>query len=306
MVKVSIVVPARNEETEIRSLLESFKKQTFKDFEVIVVDGNSSDKTREIAKKLGARVIPESGKYRSPANARNLGVKAARGEIVGIMDADTFVNREFLKSIVEEFNRGGKRVFGVNCSIQIVKDTFWSRVRAAFIAASEAPRTPFPLFIRREYRKAIGEWDASVGFAEDRLYVEKINTFLAKRKELKTSFARNAVLYLHVTRSLDELFNQQCWYGRTIRFYLAKTRNPREKFTIIRAGYPLMLLALVFPDPGFLVSLPWLALTAYHVVKALAKGQVFGLFIPVLDFCMGLGFAVGLVESVYRKERGRD
>ena len=54
---ISVVIPAYNEEGYIGDLLNSIQAQTYKDYEVIVVDSYSSDKTKEIVKKFGARVI---------------------------------------------------------------------------------------------------------------------------------------------------------------------------------------------------------------------------------------------------------
>ncbi|MCL5008620.1 MAG: glycosyltransferase family 2 protein, partial [Candidatus Marsarchaeota archaeon] len=62
MPKISVIIPSYNEEKYLNYPLNALHKQTFKDFEIIVVDGNSSDKTRDIAKKHGARIIIEKRK----------------------------------------------------------------------------------------------------------------------------------------------------------------------------------------------------------------------------------------------------
>ena len=50
---LSIIIPAYNEERYLPKLLNCIKKQTYRDYEVIVADANSKDKTRQIAKKFG-------------------------------------------------------------------------------------------------------------------------------------------------------------------------------------------------------------------------------------------------------------
>ena len=97
--KVSIIIPSFNEEQYIGNLLESLKKQTVKDFEVIVVDANSKDKTREIAKKYGAKVIIE--KRRGIGLARNVGAKSAKGETLIFLDADVVVPKNFVKKVIK-------------------------------------------------------------------------------------------------------------------------------------------------------------------------------------------------------------
>ncbi len=85
--QISVVIPALNEERYIGHVFEGLSRQILKDFEVIVVDGDSKDKTREIARKNGARVIIEMRK--GIGLARNTGAKASRGKIVVFIDADT-------------------------------------------------------------------------------------------------------------------------------------------------------------------------------------------------------------------------
>ncbi len=98
--KISVIIPTLNEEHYIRRSLGSLKKQTFKDFEIIVVDGHSTDKTLIIAKRYGARVV--SAARRGPWNAKNVGAKKARGKLLLFLDADTAVPRDYLSMISEE------------------------------------------------------------------------------------------------------------------------------------------------------------------------------------------------------------
>ena len=88
--KISIVIPALNEEEGIGKTLDMINRDYFKkkgwDLEIIVVDGNSTDKTREVAKKKGAKVIIEPRK--GYGRAYKTGLKEAEGEIVVTGDAD--------------------------------------------------------------------------------------------------------------------------------------------------------------------------------------------------------------------------
>jgi glycosyltransferase involved in cell wall biosynthesis len=73
MPAISVIIPAFNEEEFLGNCLLSLKKQDFKDFEIIVVDNNSTDKTGEIAKKFGVILVSE--KNQGVAFARNIGVQ---------------------------------------------------------------------------------------------------------------------------------------------------------------------------------------------------------------------------------------
>ncbi|MBI4092226.1 MAG: glycosyltransferase [Candidatus Levybacteria bacterium] len=100
---VTVVVPAYNEENFIGATLKSLVNQTYKDFELIVVDNNSTDRTAEIAKKYGARVIVE--KQRGVAKARNAGFKQARARIIASTDSDSIVPQDWVERIVAEFKK---------------------------------------------------------------------------------------------------------------------------------------------------------------------------------------------------------
>ncbi len=92
MPRVSIVVPAWNAEKFIRRTLETVAAQTYRDFEVLVVDDGSADKTKETVdaflaeKKLAGRCIRQENK--KIAGARNTGIRAAAGELVAFLDHD--------------------------------------------------------------------------------------------------------------------------------------------------------------------------------------------------------------------------
>jgi Glycosyltransferases, probably involved in cell wall biogenesis len=89
--KVSFIIPALNEEKRIAILIDNIKKLDKNyNYEIIVADGNSTDKTREIAEKMGAIVIRDNKDApKTIANGRNTGASLASGEIFIFCDADT-------------------------------------------------------------------------------------------------------------------------------------------------------------------------------------------------------------------------
>ena len=100
--EISVIIPAYNEEKLIESCLKSITRQEYprKNYEVIVVDGNSTDKTVSIAKKHADKVITQ--KFRKgPGLARNKGVKESKGRLLVFLDADTTVQKNFLKEVMK-------------------------------------------------------------------------------------------------------------------------------------------------------------------------------------------------------------
>ncbi len=84
----SVVIPTYNRAALLARTLESAWAQRFTDFEVIVVDDGSTDGTLEFLKSLGRRVQVLQQGNRGPGAARNLGVKAAKGNYIAFLDSD--------------------------------------------------------------------------------------------------------------------------------------------------------------------------------------------------------------------------
>ena len=102
--RVSVVIPAYNEEKYLPICLESIRKQDYPgEYEVIVVDNASTDNTAKIAQSRGAKVVHED--KRSPACARQKGAEAATGEIIAFIDADTQAPARWLSVIASRFVR---------------------------------------------------------------------------------------------------------------------------------------------------------------------------------------------------------
>lgn len=99
---ISVVIPAYNESNFISRVLDSLRQQDYANFEVIVVNNNSSDNTAEIALKYGVRVISENKP--GVANARQAGFAAACGEIIATTDADTILPEDWLSKIYKKFS----------------------------------------------------------------------------------------------------------------------------------------------------------------------------------------------------------
>ena len=94
--RISVVVPTLNEEAYITGLLRSIRAQRPRPLEVIVVDGGSRDRTVELARRLGAKVIEQPSNI---AEARNIGARAARGDYLLFLDADTVLPPGFMEAL---------------------------------------------------------------------------------------------------------------------------------------------------------------------------------------------------------------
>jgi glycosyltransferase involved in cell wall biosynthesis len=116
-VKISIVVPAFNEErllgnslAQMKSAARAFTQRGW-DFETIVCDNNSTDRTAEIARAAGATVVFEA--INQIARARNAGAAAATGDWLVFVDADSHPSTDLFADVAEQIQSGGCLAGGV-------------------------------------------------------------------------------------------------------------------------------------------------------------------------------------------------
>jgi glycosyltransferase involved in cell wall biosynthesis len=109
---ISVVIPAHDAEAYLSELLQALESQTLPAgrFEAIVVDDGSTDRTSEIvtawaSRESGRRLITSHGQ--GPAHARNIGIRAARGEWIAFTDSDTIPDPHWLETGLEAVRRLG-------------------------------------------------------------------------------------------------------------------------------------------------------------------------------------------------------
>ena len=175
MPKLSIVIPVKNEEVDLPKLLASIKVQTFTDYEIIVADAHSTDKTVELATAAGARVV-EGG---MPGPGRNKGALHAEGDIVAFFDADVQLpSAKYLQECLDEMDR--KKLDVATCKVKPLSrkpiDRAMHEAYNAYVIAMEKlrPHAPgFCIFVRRDVHHGIKGFDEDVVFAEDHDYVQR-------------------------------------------------------------------------------------------------------------------------------------
>lgn len=112
-IKFSVIIPARNEEKNIEKLLKSLSLQSFRAFEVIVVDDSSTDKTAEIARREGATVLsagPVPAGWRGKTWALQRALENSQGELLIFIDADTFWENGGLDKALELWKIQSKKL----------------------------------------------------------------------------------------------------------------------------------------------------------------------------------------------------
>lgn len=144
---ISVVIPLYNKEKSVRATLESVRAQTYKDWECIVVDDGSTDNSREVAEQF--RILDLRFQILSQLNsgvsaARNVGVKAAKGEYVAFLDGDDIWEPTFLEE-----------------AVQLIKDYPGAAIYGLGLGSmTNGEKHPAPEFVPAGYRGVVSNlWD---------------------------------------------------------------------------------------------------------------------------------------------------
>ena len=99
-IQISIIIPIYNVEKYIRKCVDSILNQSFKSFELILIDDGSDDKSGEICdeySKCDSRVRVIHKENTGSANSRNIGIKEAKGKYICFVDSDDWIEKDMLK-----------------------------------------------------------------------------------------------------------------------------------------------------------------------------------------------------------------
>ncbi|GAB2634638.1 TIGR04283 family arsenosugar biosynthesis glycosyltransferase [Belliella aquatica] len=169
---ISIIIPVLNEEDNLRKLIPTiFQYSKGDQFEIIVVDGGSTDDSVVLAKCLGAKVVQSSEKSR--AAQMNLGAQVATGGIFYFVHADAKIHRDFENDIIQAVTNG----IDAGCyRYQFDSEKFLLKMNAWFtrfngILAGGGDQT---LFIRREIFESLGGFDKKYIIMEDFEFVGRL------------------------------------------------------------------------------------------------------------------------------------
>lgn len=182
---VSVVITTKNEEKVLRNLLHTLKNQTYKETEIIIVDNNSIDKTKEIGFNYTKKIF-NKGPERSVQ--RNFGVSKAKGKYVLILDADMELTKNVIESCVKEMGKD-KTLGALVIPEKSFGNTFWAKCRAferEFYVGDESIEAA-RFFNKKLFKQFNGydsnitgpeDWDLPLRMKQEGIRIGRINDFI--------------------------------------------------------------------------------------------------------------------------------
>lgn len=242
---VSIIITTKNEERNIENCLISITLQTYSPIQIIVVDNNSTDKTKELAKNY-TKYVFNKGPERSVQ--RNHGAQKANGEYVLFIDSDMILSPKVVEQCVKKINAGFKGViipeesFGVG---------FWAQTkgleRQLLLGVNwlEAPR-----FLRKKTFDEFNGYDAANTGTEDFDLPQRI-----KAKYGESAIGRITAFIRHNEGNLSLLktMKKKFYYASNLGSYTIKSEN---KVYFKKQSSLIQRYLLFFSKPKVLFSNP--------------------------------------------------
>ncbi|MBN2013943.1 MAG: glycosyltransferase [Candidatus Altiarchaeota archaeon] len=315
---VSVVVVVYNEEKYIQGCIESLLRLNYPKnrYEVVVVDGMSTDRTQEIVKKYPIKLVINKARFCPPG--RNLGVENARGDYVAFTDGDCEVDVNWLKTLVDEIRKcpdevvsvgGPNLVFETDSllarTIGHMQETYLGSGGSAQSYKIDEPRyvesIPTCNILYKKEILAKERYDDELKIGED----AELH-FRLRRLGYKFLYLPNAIVWHHRRSKIVNFIGHIWTYGKAMG---GVTRKHKKIIRFYAFLPPLAIIALILAYPLILyfpliIWIYLLGIGIYSIALLISSLQVYNrigitgfiltmLLLPLQHFIYGVGFLMG-------------
>ena len=224
---VSVIIPTCNSQANIKSCLDSIKRQTYKKIETIVVDRFSSDQTAEIAKRSKAKVLPLDSER---SEAKNYAAKKSNGSFIFFLDSDMMLTSQVIEECVK--NCLQKELDGI-----IVPEEYfgqgmlgqWRKTEKETLCES-SDAVLIPRFFKKTGFLNAGGYDEKLVCGEDFDFFRRF-----ERCGYKTGKISSKIVHVEGNPSLRGVLSKAYYYGKTIPALLKKSPSRSiERYASLR------------------------------------------------------------------------
>ncbi len=311
--KFSVIVPVFNRPDEIEELLESLSKQSFKDFEVVIVEDGSEIDCKKVVEKYTDKLTIKYfyKENEKPAIARNYGVERAEGEFVVFVDSDCIIPDDYFQKVNQNLDKDNVDVYGgpdaadptFNNMQKAISYSMTAFLTTGNIRGGEKvdkfyPRS-FNLGVKRAAFNEMG------GFPVTKMHPGEDMVFAIEliKRGYKTKLFKDSYVYHKRRNNLKSFFKQVFRFGKT-RLIISKVYP--ETFKI----FYLAPTAFVFGVIGLIVLsfFWWFAITpiVLYIVMlffdSLFKNkQISVAFLSIItSFCQLFGYGTGFLQPIFK------
>lgn len=245
--RLSIIIPALNEEKYINQCLEAIMKMDTvnMDLEIVVVDNGSTDKTIEICESYGARVLIE--REGTIASLRNYGAINSKGDLISFLDADCIVSKDWLSKALEYIRDKERIVIGFRLSIPENSNWVakcWDLLFTKRNTTIEVDWVPSGnMIMKREAFVSINGFDETLESNEDYDFCFRIRNQGYKI----ISCSDTSVTHLRPPQNLAKIFQKELWHGKEVlKVFIDDIKQSRDLFIFRRKNFKVILYAFFY------------------------------------------------------------
>lgn len=339
---LTIVMPVRNEANHIQNTLDQLLAQDYPEdrFEIIVADGESTDRTREIVKEIAGShpqvlLLPNPG--RLPSSGRNVGFKQGKGEIFLVVDGHCFIpDDQYLKNVVAIFDRSGADCLGrpqpldppglndFQKAVALARASWIGHSGDSLIYSDYAGYVS-PVSNGFAYKKEIFQ---KIGYVDEQFDAcEDVEfNYRIEKAGLRCYMSPELTVKYYPRDSIRKLFEQMSRYGRGRYRFLKKhieTLNLNLlippllvagllctlilgfwgvfRYRSARFWHPLSVLLII---AGCIYGVYVMAVLIISLRLGMKKGVSFFRFLPFIFFAIHFGLGYGFIkEAIYHSTR---
>ncbi len=285
---LTVIVPAHNEERYIKECLDSVIQADFKGTkEIIVVDDGSKDKTTEIVTKyFQGKVKLIKKEHTGKSDSINKAISIAKGELIAIVDGDSYIQKDALQEIVGEVER--KNVVAASCVVRVhnrkrficmwvhIEQIYNSLIRYILTKINANVVTPGPLSVyRKKELLSVGGFSRK-GFSED---IDV--TIRLIRKGYKVGFAKKAISETNMPYKPKEFLRQRTRFARGMIDILKRHLSINKAIIDI---YTLPLFLFSYIQAIIMGSLTIFQLSSGYYTYFISQGVYFNLHVAKFFF----------------------
>lgn len=244
--KVSIIIPCHNEEKYLNRCIDSMLNQSYKNFELIIIDDASTDNSLEIIKIYKDKRIKliKNKKSLGGAKSRNEGIKNSKGEILFFIDSDCYADKDWIKNGLDCFKQ--YKCVGVEGQLYYISKDYKSALSDQLtvdLNNHEQYMTGNMAYTKKTFKKT-GLFDPEFKFHIDREFGLRIKKFgeIIYCKDM-------IVTHMKKKWSIKGFINN----GKRIEYQIKLYLKYNDKINILlRIVYPKNLLKILIPPLAFI------------------------------------------------------
>ena len=323
---VSILIPVWNEEKHIESSINSLLSQDYpKDkIEILIADGKSSDNTVNIIQKLMSRhnnIKLFNNPHKNTAIGRNICLRNSTGKYVVNFSAHAFVQKEFIKTLVDLLDNSSKEVAGVGCSNFPPNP---KTVTAKAIAAVYSSIMGGIKSVDQNYKGKKECFAKSIAFTMyKRKTLEEINGFdprfwvgqdgelnlRLRKKKYKLIYTPETKSYRYNRDTVKKFFKQMYRYGIARSLIIKKHPDSFKAIFMIPSFFVLFIIrGIILSIFSKFTALFFIVILIIYVIfgmifTAFVEKNVLTILIsPIFYFIQHSGFGLGILRGFFKKQ----